>query len=191
MGSNYLLTTLPSTFCSDKNVRGKLLAWLERTSIVEFKNRTVSGPYHSCCFCTKFGIHSPSYTACLMTAMTCNDMRLLLGQASFIRDFMIFGKKEEYSENTIYRTIHFIKTILNFVERKGIRTCVRELELRREKQKKEVVTLTEKEIIKIQKTVVPEERPSKSCLANRVDNHKYKNQPDTFSLFVLFVFFIV
>ncbi|PRB06700.1 integrase [Chryseobacterium sp. MYb7] len=77
--------------------------------------------------------------------------------SDFIRDFMIFGKQEEYSENTIYRTIHFIKTILNFVERKGIRTCVRELELRREKQKKEVITLTEKEIIKIQKTDVPEE----------------------------------
>jgi len=77
--------------------------------------------------------------------------------SDFIRDFMIFGKKEEYSENTTYRTIHFIKTILNFVERKGIRTCVRELELRREKQKKEVITLTEKEITKIQKTSVPEE----------------------------------
>ena len=90
MGSNYLLTTLPSTFCSDKNVRGKLLAWSERTSIVEFKNRTVSGPYHSCCFSTKFGIHRPSYTAGLMTAMTCNNMRLLLGgQVSFIIVFMI------------------------------------------------------------------------------------------------------
>ena len=32
----------------------------------------------------------------------------------FIKDFMIFGKEEEYSENTIYRTIHFVKTILNF-----------------------------------------------------------------------------
>ncbi len=77
--------------------------------------------------------------------------------SDFIRDFMIFGKEEEYSENTIYRTIHFIKTILNFAERKGIRTCVRELELRREKQKKEVITLTEKEIVKIQKTAVPKE----------------------------------
>lgn len=38
----------------------------------------------------------------------------------FIRDFMVFGKEEEYSENTIYRTIHFVKTILNFAERKGI-----------------------------------------------------------------------
>ncbi|KAB1231978.1 phage integrase SAM-like domain-containing protein [Chryseobacterium viscerum] len=87
----------------------------------------------------------------------CKSVYIENVDSDFIRDFMVFGKKEEYSENTIYRTIHFIKTILNFVERKGIRTCVRELELRREKQKKEVVTLTEKEIIKIQKTVVPKE----------------------------------
>ena len=74
----------------------------------------------------------------------------------FIKDFMVFGKEEEYSENTIYRTIHFVKTILNFAERKGIRTCVRELEVRREKQKKEVITLTEKEIAQIKYTDVPE-----------------------------------
>ena len=74
----------------------------------------------------------------------------------FIRDFMVFGKDEEYSENTIYRTIHFVKTILNFAERKGIRTCVKELEVRWEKQKKEVITLTEKEIAQIKYTDVPE-----------------------------------
>ncbi|WP_419869008.1 site-specific integrase [Chryseobacterium sp. CT-SW4] len=77
--------------------------------------------------------------------------------ADFINDFVSFGREEEYSENTIYRTIHFVKTILNFVERKGIRTAVRELEIRREKQQKEVVTLTEEEIIKIKNTPVPEE----------------------------------
>ena len=75
--------------------------------------------------------------------------------SDFIVDFITFGKVEEYSENTIYRTIHFVKTILNFVEKKGIRTCVRELEIRREKQKKEVITLTDAEIVKIQKTEVP------------------------------------
>ena len=83
----------------------------------------------------------------------------------FIRDFMVFGKEEEYSENTIYRTIHFVKTILNFAERKGVRTCVRELELRRERQKREVVTLTENEISKIQQTEVPKElQPAKDWL---------------------------
>lgn len=77
--------------------------------------------------------------------------------SDFITDFIRFGKDEEYSENTIYRTIHFVKTILNFAERKGIRTAVRELEIRREKQQKEIVTLTEKEIIKIKSTDVPKE----------------------------------
>lgn len=77
--------------------------------------------------------------------------------ADFINDFIRFGKEEEYSENTIYRTIHFVKTILNFAERKGIRTAVRELELRRERQFKEMVTLTEQEIVKIISTEVSEE----------------------------------
>lgn len=86
----------------------------------------------------------------------CKKLYIEEVNSDFIRDFMIFGKEEEYSENTIYRTIHFVKTILNFAERKGIRTCVRELELRREKQKKEVITLTEKEIVKIKYTEVPE-----------------------------------
>lgn len=77
--------------------------------------------------------------------------------SDFINDFIRFGKEEEYSENTIYRTIHFVKTILNFAERKGIRTAVRELELRREKQFKEMVTLTEQEIVRIKTLEVPEE----------------------------------
>lgn len=85
--------------------------------------------------------------------------KLYIGEinSDFIKDFMVFGKEEEYSENTIYRTIHFVKTILNYAERKGIRTCVRELEIRRERQKKEVVTLTENEISTIQQTEVPKE----------------------------------
>ena len=83
----------------------------------------------------------------------------------FIGEFIHFGKEEEYSANTIYRTIHFVKTILNFVERKGMRTQVRELEIRREKQHKEMITLTEKEIVKIRQTEVPEElQPAKDWL---------------------------
>lgn len=77
--------------------------------------------------------------------------------SDFMKDFILFGKDEEYSDNTIYRTIHFVKTILNFAERKGIRTCVRELEIRREKQHKEIVTLTESEITQIKLTEVPED----------------------------------
>ncbi|MXS71890.1 integrase [Flavobacteriaceae bacterium W22] len=77
--------------------------------------------------------------------------------SDFIKNFMVFGKDEGYSENTICRTIHFVKTILNFAERKGVRTCVRELEIRRDRPKREVVTLTENEISKIQQTEVPKE----------------------------------
>lgn len=75
----------------------------------------------------------------------------------FIRRFISFGKEEAYSENTIYRTIHFIKTILNFAERKGIRTAVRELDIRRERQNRIVINLTEKEVMKIGKVKVPRE----------------------------------
>ncbi|CAA7197068.1 site-specific integrase [Chryseobacterium potabilaquae] len=85
--------------------------------------------------------------------------------SDFINDFIIFGQNEEYSENTIYRSIHFVKTILNFAERRGIKTRVRELEIRREKQQKTVVTISEEEILKIKNTEVPEElQPSKDWL---------------------------
>ncbi|CAA7197416.1 tyrosine-type recombinase/integrase [Chryseobacterium potabilaquae] len=85
--------------------------------------------------------------------------------SDFINDFIIFGQNEEYSENTIYRSIHFVKTILNFAERKGIKTRVRELEIRREKQQKSVITLSEEEIIRIKNTEVPQElQPAKDWL---------------------------
>ncbi|WP_312313836.1 phage integrase SAM-like domain-containing protein, partial [Empedobacter brevis] len=38
----------------------------------------------------------------------------------FITEFIKFGREEKYSDNTLYRTIHFVKTILNFAERRGI-----------------------------------------------------------------------
>ncbi|MCT4056652.1 site-specific integrase [Elizabethkingia anophelis] len=75
----------------------------------------------------------------------------------FVKKFFEFGKMEEYSDSTINRTIHFIKTILNFIERKGIRTNVRELEIRKEKQKKEVISLNEEEILRIKHTEFPPE----------------------------------
>ncbi|MDC8099471.1 tyrosine-type recombinase/integrase [Chryseobacterium rhizosphaerae] len=77
--------------------------------------------------------------------------------SDFVKDFILFGKDEQYSENTIYRSIHFIKTILNFVERKGIRTSVRQLEIRREKQHRQIITLTEEEIRRIKSTDFPSE----------------------------------
>ena len=75
----------------------------------------------------------------------------------FVKKFIAFSKEEKYSENTIYRTIHFVKTILNFVEKKGVRTSVREINIKREKQQKEIVSLSEKEILKIKNTVLPQD----------------------------------
>ncbi|MCL1671540.1 tyrosine-type recombinase/integrase [Elizabethkingia ursingii] len=75
----------------------------------------------------------------------------------FVKNFIAFGKTEKYSENTIYRTIHFVKTILNFVEKKGVRTAVREMNIKREIQQKEIVSLSEKEILKIKNTNVSED----------------------------------
>ncbi|AJW65253.1 Phage integrase family protein [Elizabethkingia miricola] len=85
--------------------------------------------------------------------------------SDFMKKFLLFGKEELYSDNTLYRTIHFVKTILNFIERKGIRTPVRELNIRRERQKKEVISLTENEILKIKSTKVPDTlQPAKDWL---------------------------
>jgi site-specific recombinase XerD len=83
----------------------------------------------------------------------------------FINNFLNFGKTEEYSENTLIRTIHFIKTILNFAERKGKRTLVRELEIRKGKQQQELVTLNEEEIRAIKYVYVPADlQPAKDWL---------------------------
>ncbi|WP_404986225.1 phage integrase SAM-like domain-containing protein [Chryseobacterium sp. M5] len=76
--------------------------------------------------------------------------------ANFINDFISFGLYENYSESTIYRTLHFIKTILNFAEKKGLRTSVRELNFRKEKQQRSIVSLSEKEILMIKKANVPD-----------------------------------
>lgn len=75
----------------------------------------------------------------------------------FIRDFTTFTEKEEYSESTVHRTIHFVKTILHYAEKKGIKTQVRLMEIKKEKQQRDIITLNEKELLKIESTPVPEE----------------------------------
>ncbi|WP_278550948.1 phage integrase SAM-like domain-containing protein [Elizabethkingia bruuniana] len=85
--------------------------------------------------------------------------------SEFIKKILSFGQEELYSENTIYRTIHFVKTILNYAERQGIRTSVRDLDIKREKQKKEIISLTEDDLLKIKHTEVPNElEPAKDWL---------------------------
>ncbi|RNA62863.1 integrase [Chryseobacterium nematophagum] len=75
----------------------------------------------------------------------------------FIHTFYAFGKNEQYTESTLKRTLEFVKTILNFAERRGIRTEVRSLEIPKTKIPKRVITLNEKEIKKIKQTQVPPE----------------------------------
>ncbi len=73
----------------------------------------------------------------------------------FVKGFMFFGKKEEYSESTLLKTIHFVKTVMIYAEKKGISTNIRELEIPREKAQRHIVALSQTEIKKILKTPVP------------------------------------
>lgn len=77
--------------------------------------------------------------------------------SAMIREFYKFGRLEEYTESTLNRTAEFIKTILNFAERQGIITQVRQLEVPKLKMVKRVLVLEEGEISKISKTTVPTE----------------------------------
>ncbi|RNA63976.1 hypothetical protein D1631_00260 [Chryseobacterium nematophagum] len=49
--------------------------------------------------------------------------------STFINDFIIFGQKEEYSENTIYRSIHFVKTILKGMSKNFCYCIIRIIEV--------------------------------------------------------------
>lgn len=73
----------------------------------------------------------------------------------FMADFLAFCKYEEYGENTIYRSLNFVRTVLNFAEKRGIRTFVREIEVRRDTLEAEPVTLTEAELEQLQNTEMP------------------------------------
>ncbi|MDR2271365.1 MAG: site-specific integrase [Sphingobacterium sp.] len=75
--------------------------------------------------------------------------------SNFVKDFINFGNLESYSSSTIYRTIYFVRTVLNFLEKRGIRTFVYELELPKIKKYNRVISLTEDELIRIQETAVP------------------------------------
>jgi len=86
--------------------------------------------------------------------------------AEFTRNFLEFGLREEYSKSTIYRTIDFVRTILNFLEKRGIRTFAYELELPKlVKHRMDLVILNEEELKTIKETVVPDQlQPAKDWL---------------------------
>ncbi len=75
--------------------------------------------------------------------------------AAFVKEFLEFGGIEEYNKSTIGRTIHFVRTVLNFLEKRGLRTYVYELELPKEKKVNLFVTLNEDELVKLKEMNVP------------------------------------
>ncbi|WP_276834320.1 phage integrase SAM-like domain-containing protein [Chryseobacterium cucumeris] len=77
--------------------------------------------------------------------------------SQLITSFYYFGKKEMYTESTINRTVHFLKTILNFAERNDFQTRVRNLEIPKTTLSRKITTLNENEILKIKQTQVPQE----------------------------------
>lgn len=87
----------------------------------------------------------------------CKKLNLIEINQEFVQEFMAFGKEETYSETTIYRTIHFVKTILNYAQREGIKTSVHKLEIREEKIHQKFITLTEAELRAIQQTEVSDD----------------------------------
>jgi len=77
--------------------------------------------------------------------------------ASFVKQFFLYGTSEDYSPSTLYRTVSFVQTVLNFLEKRGVRTFAYELELRKIKKKTPFVTLTEEELNRIKHTSIPAE----------------------------------
>lgn len=71
--------------------------------------------------------------------------------AAFVSEFINFCKREEYNNSTTYRTINFIKTVLNHMEKRGVRTFAYELELPKPDKRKPFITLTEDELVKIKR----------------------------------------
>lgn len=78
-------------------------------------------------------------------------------KASFVKDLLKFGKKEKYNLSTLHRTIDFVKTVLRYLEKRGIRTFIYELELPKIRKESKVIILNEEELQKIKETEINEE----------------------------------
>lgn len=75
--------------------------------------------------------------------------------STFVKEFIAFGELENYSISTVHRTIHFVRTVLNFLEKRGIRTYAYELELPKVRKINRVISLTEQELTHIKNIEVP------------------------------------
>ncbi len=95
----------------------------------------------------------------------CRRIKLKDVDVNLIQSFYRYGEEESYTESTLNRTLHFIKTILNFSEKQGMRTHVRNLEILKRSSRKHVIILSEQEIDQIKKTKVPRNlKPSQDWL---------------------------
>lgn len=78
--------------------------------------------------------------------------------ALFVKEFLSFGTSEQYSPSTIIRSLHFVCTVLNHLEKRGIRTLAYEFEIPKEPvRQKKFATLNQEELSVIQNTPVPKE----------------------------------
>lgn len=73
-----------------------------------------------------------------------------------VREFYEFGRIEKYSENTMSRSINFIRTILNALEKKGVTTSVNQVGSPKKMHEQIAVILSENELFKIQNASVSE-----------------------------------
>lgn len=77
--------------------------------------------------------------------------------AALIREFIEFGKEASYSDNTLSRSVGFMRTILNHLEKKGTRTTINEVEIPRYRKSQTSVILSEEELVKIKEAGVSKE----------------------------------
>lgn len=76
--------------------------------------------------------------------------------SNLTKEFYEFGKIEKYSENTLLRSISFIRTILNDLEKKGISTLVNQVESPKKINEQIAIVLSENELLTIHNAVIPE-----------------------------------
>ncbi|CAI8879380.1 phage integrase SAM-like domain-containing protein [Chryseobacterium sp. IT-36CA2] len=88
----------------------------------------------------------------LMKRLTLQDVN-----AELVKKFQHFGVLEKYTQSTVIRTLHFVKTIINFSERNGYQIPVRNLDIPKITARKRLSILSEQEIVKIKRVKLPQE----------------------------------
>lgn len=76
--------------------------------------------------------------------------------SNLTKEFYEFGRIEKYSENTLSRSINFVRTILNDLEKKGFNTSVNQVESPKKSNEQIAVILSESELLTIENASVSE-----------------------------------